>query len=139
MGAAFAPLLPAITGWQGYVEGGVEMLVIAALFLGVLGASVFGLRTAGGRPRWPFLVASTISGSSLLALVMAMVIASSVGRNSWNSWVSGTPLSETVTLWVVLIVGPILLATSCALLLIGTVLPTRQRHRSEQDTLTASR
>jgi RsiW-degrading membrane proteinase PrsW (M82 family) len=100
------------------------MLVIAALFLVVLGASVFGLRAAGG-PRWPFLVASTISGGSLLALVVAMVIALTVGRSTWNSWVSGTQLSETLTLWVVLIVGPILLGTSCALLIVGSVLRTR--------------
>jgi RsiW-degrading membrane proteinase PrsW (M82 family) len=101
------------------------MLVIAALFLVVLGASAFGLRTAGGGTRWPFLVASTISGGGLLALVMAMVVASTVRRNTWNNWVSGTQLSETVTLWVVLIVGPILLATSCALLIVGSVLRTR--------------
>jgi RsiW-degrading membrane proteinase PrsW (M82 family) len=101
------------------------MLIIAALFLGVFGASLFGLRTAGGGPRWPFLVASTISGGGLLALVTAMVIASTVGRSTWNSWVSGTQQSETVTLWVVLIVGPILLATSCALLIVGSVLRTR--------------
>jgi hypothetical protein len=38
------------------------MIVIAAVLLVVLGASVLGLRTAGGGPRWPFLVASTLSG-----------------------------------------------------------------------------
>ena len=101
------------------------MLVIGALFLVILGASLFGLRSAGDAPRWPFLIASTISGGSLIALVMAMVIASTVGRSTWNSWVSGTQLSETVTLWVVLIVGPILLATSCALLIVGSVFRTR--------------
>jgi hypothetical protein len=101
------------------------MLVIAALFLVILGASVFGLRTAGGGPGWPLLAASMISGGALLALVMATVIALTVGRGTWNGWVSGTQLSETVTLWVVLIVGPILLATSCALLIIGAVLRPR--------------
>ncbi len=65
------------------------MLVIAALFLVVLGASVLGLRTAGGGP------------------------------------VSGSQSSETVTLWVVLIVGPVLLATCLALLIVGAVLRTR--------------
>ena len=102
------------------------MLVIAALFLVVvLGASVLGLRTAGGGPRWPFLVASTLSGGALLALVMATVIALTAGRDTWNSWVSGSQSSETVTLWVVLIVGPVLLATCLALLIVGTVLRTR--------------
>jgi hypothetical protein len=33
--------------------------------------------------------------------------------------------SETVTLWVVLIVGPVLLATCLALLIVGAVLRTR--------------
>ena len=101
------------------------MLVIAALFLVVLGASVLGLRTAGGGPRWPFLVASTLSGGALLALVMATVIALTAGRDTWNSWVSGSLSSETVTLWVVLIVGPVLLATCLALLIVGAVLRTR--------------
>jgi|SRR6266496_1209968 len=102
-----------------------RMLVIAALFLVVLGASVLGLRTAGGGPRWPFLVASTLSGGALLALVMATVIALTAGRDTWNSWVSGSQSSETVTLWVVLIVGPVLLATCLALLIVGAVLRTR--------------
>jgi hypothetical protein len=88
------------------------MLVIAALFLVVLGASVYGLRTAGGGSRWPFLVASTLSGGAILALVIATVIALTAGRDTWNSWVNGSQLSETATLWVVLIVGPVLLATA---------------------------
>lgn len=98
------------------------MLVIAALFLVVLGASVLGLRTAGGGPRWPLLVASMLSGGALLVLVMATVIALTAGRDTWNSWVSGSLSSETVTLWVVLIVGPVLLATCLALLIVGAVL-----------------
>lgn len=101
------------------------MLVIAALFLVILGASVLGLRTAGGGPRWPFLVASTLSGGALLALVMATVIALTAGRDTWSSWVSGSQPSETVTLWVVLIVGPVLLATCLALVIAGAVLRTR--------------
>lgn len=101
------------------------MLVIAALFLVILGASVLGLRMAGGGPRWPFLGASTLSGGALLALVMATVIALTAGRDTWNSWVSGSQSSEAVTLWVVLIVGPVLLATCLALLIVGAVLRTR--------------
>jgi hypothetical protein len=108
------------------------MLVIAALLLVVLGASVHGLRTAGGGPRWPFVVASTLSGGAILALVMATVIALTAGRVTWNSWVSGSEFSETVTLWLVLIVGPVLLVTCYALLLVGAVLRIRQRRRSEQ-------
>jgi len=108
------------------------MLVIAAFLLIVLGAAVHGLRTVGGGPRWPFLVASTLSGGALLALVMAAVIALTAGRDTWNSWVSGSRSSEAVTLWLVLIVGPVLLATCLALLIIGAVLRTRQRRRSGQ-------
>lgn len=108
------------------------MLVIAAFLLVVLAASVHGLRTTGGGPRWPFLVASTLSGGALLALVMATVIALAAGRDTWNRWVSGSQLSETVTLWLVLIVGPVLLATCCALLIVGAFLRTRQRRRSDQ-------
>lgn len=106
------------------------MLVIAALFLVVLGASVLGLRTSGGGPRWPFVVASMISGAAVLALVTATVIAVTAGRDTWNNWVSGSQFSETVTLWVVLVVGPALLATCCALLVVGAVLRTREQRRS---------
>jgi hypothetical protein len=93
---------------------------------------VHGLRTAGGGPRWPFLVASTLSGGAILALVIATVIAMTAGRDTWNSWVSGSQFSEAVTLWLVLIAGPVLLATCCALLLIGAVLRSRQQRRSGQ-------
>ena len=108
------------------------MIVIAAFLLLVLGASVHGLRTAGGGPRWPFLVAAALSGGAILALAMATVVALIAGRDTWNSWVSGSHFSETVTLWLVLIAGPVLLATCCALLLVGAVLRTRQRRRSGQ-------
>ena len=106
------------------------MIVIAAFLLVVLGASVLGLRAAGGGPRWPFLVASTLSGGAILALVMATVIALTAGRDTWNGWVSGSQFSETVTLWLLLVAGPVLLATCLALLIIGAVLRTRQRRRS---------
>jgi hypothetical protein len=108
------------------------MIVIAAFLLVVLGASVLGLRAAGGGSRWPFLVASTLSGGAILALVMATVIALTAGRDTWNSWVSGSQFSETVTLWLLLVAGPVLLATCLALLIIGAVLRTRQRPRSGQ-------
>jgi hypothetical protein len=107
------------------------MLVIAVFQLLVLGASVHGLRTAGGGPRWPFQAASTLSGGAVLALVMARVIALTAGRDTWNSWVSGSQSSETVTLWLALIAGPVLLVTCCALLIIGAVLRTRHRRGSE--------
>jgi hypothetical protein len=115
------------------------MLVVVVLFLLVLGASVLGLRTAGVGPRWPFLIAFTISGAALLALVTATGIALAAGRDTWNSWVSGTQLSEAVTLWVLLIVGPLLLATCVALLIAGAVLRIRERRRSEHGIVSARR
>ena len=103
-------------------------VIAAAVLLVVLGAAVHGLRTGGG-PRWPFLVAAALSGGAVLALVFATVVALTAGRDTWNSWVSGSHTSETVTLWLLLVVGPLLLATCCALLLVGAVLRTRQRRR----------
>lgn len=108
------------------------MLVIAALLLVVFGASMRGLRTAGGGPRWPFLGAAILSGGAILSLVMATVIALAAGRDTWNSWVSGSRSSETVTLWLVLVAGPVLLATCGSLIIIGAVLRTRHRLPSEQ-------
>lgn len=108
------------------------MLVIAVLLLVVLGASVGGLRTARGGPRWPFLVAAILSGGAILSLVMATMIALTAGRDTWNSWVSGSRFSESVTLWLVLVAGPVLLATCGSLVIIGAVLRTRQRLPSEQ-------
>jgi hypothetical protein len=63
---------------------------------------------------------------------MATVIALTAGGDTWNGWVSGSQFSETVTLWLLLVAGPVLLATCLALLMIGGVLRTRQRRRSEQ-------
>jgi hypothetical protein len=108
------------------------MIVIAALLLVVLGASVLGLRASDGGSRWPFLAASMVSGGALLALVLATVTALTAGRDTWNGWVSGSQLSETVTLWLLLIVGPALLATCLALLIIGAVLRARRPPRSGQ-------
>jgi hypothetical protein len=104
------------------------MIVIAAFFSAVLVASVLCLRTAGRGPRWPFLVASTLSGGAVLALVLATVIVLTAGRDTWNGWVSGSQVSEAVTLWVLLVVGPVLLATCLGLLIVGAVL--RQRRSS---------
>jgi len=111
------------------------MLVIAVVFLVLLGASVRGLRTDAGEPRWPFRVASMISGGAILAIVLAAVTAVTAGRDTWNSWVSGSQFSEAVTLWVLLIVVPVLLATCLALLIIGFVLRARHlRHDGEDVT-----
>ena len=106
------------------------MIVLAAPLLVVLAASLLALRRADGGPRWPFLAAATLSGGAILALVMATVIAVAAGTDTWNGWVSGSQFSETVTLWLLLIAGPVLLATCVALLTVGAVL--RQRRRSGQ-------
>jgi hypothetical protein len=103
------------------------MSIIALLFLVVFAASVYGLRTAGGEPRWPFAGASMLSGGAILVAVLATVISSISGRDTWNNWVSGSPSSETVTLWMVFIVAPLVLAASLALLVIGTVVRIRSR------------
>jgi hypothetical protein len=66
---------------------------------------------------------------------MATVIALTAGRETWNGWVSGSQFSEAVTLWLLLVAGPVLLATCLALLMIGAVLRTRQRRRSGQASL----
>jgi hypothetical protein len=95
------------------------MLVILGLFLVVLGASAYGLRAGGEGPRWPFLVAFVLSGGVILVGLTAAAIAWIGGRGTWNSWASGSQSSETLTLWVVLIVGPVLLATCCGLLIFG--------------------
>lgn len=103
------------------------MVVIAGVLLVVImGASVYGLRTADRGPRWPFVLASALSGAAILGLVVATVVALTGGRDTWNSWVSGSQLSETVTLWLVLVAGPVLLATCCSLLVIGAVLRSRR-------------
>ena len=88
------------------------MLIVAALLLLALGASAHGVRTAGPGARWPFWLAA--------------------GRDTWSSWVSGSPSSEGLTLWVVLVVGPLLLLTCGALLALGTLLRRRQRSRLER-------
>jgi hypothetical protein len=102
------------------------VIVIAALLLVVLAVSRLGLRTVGEGSRWPFLAASTLSGCALLALVVATATALTAGRDTWNHWVSGSAFSESVTLWLLVIVGPVLLATCLALLIVGAIL--RSRH-----------
>ena len=101
------------------------MLVVAALFLVMLGASVLGLRRSSQGPRWPFLVAATLSGGAFLALIVATAIGVTAGRDTWNNWVSGSQSSETLTLLAVLIVGPALLVACLALLTVGVVLRRR--------------
>ena len=103
------------------------MLVIAAVLLVVLGFAVHGVRTSGGAPRWPFLLAALIAGGALSGLVLATVIALGAGRDAWNGWVSGSRSSETVTLWVVLVAGPVILVGCGALVATGLVLRTRHR------------
>src|SRR5690242_9716396 len=106
------------------------MLVVAAVLLVVFAASVRWLRAAGDAPRWPFLLASVISGGAFLVLVVAVVVALITGRDTWNGWVSGSESSETVTLWLLLIVGPVLIATCVVLLTAGAILGARHRRRA---------
>ena len=106
------------------------MAVLAALLLILFAASVRGLRSASAAPRWLYLAAATLSGGSVLVAVTAAAIAVAVGRSTWNSWVSGSPTSETVTLWLVLVAAPVLVATCAGLLITAAVLSTRQRHRT---------
>jgi len=106
------------------------MLALAVLLLVVLWVALRGLRTnVDWNPRWPFLVASTISGGAILVLIAAMVISLTVGRQTWNDWVSGSGTAESATLWLVVVVGPLLLATCIGLLVIGVVLRKRQKPR----------
>ncbi len=98
------------------------MIVSAAFLLVILGASVRGLRSAGGEPRWPFLVSTALSGTAVVALTVAAVTVVTAGRDTWNGWVGGSESSETATLVMVLVVGPILLVICLALLALGTVL-----------------
>jgi len=105
------------------------MLVVAALLLVVLGAAFRGLRTTAGEPRWPFRAAAAISGGAVLALLVATAVALTAGRETWNDWVRGSQSSESLTLWLVLVVGPVLLGTCVVLIVTGMVLRGRhQRH-----------
>jgi hypothetical protein len=103
------------------------MPVVVALLLIVLAASVHGLRTRGAGPRWPFLLATVVSGGALACLVLATAVALVAGRDTWNAWVSGSAASESVTLRVLLVGGPVVLLSSGALVVVGLLL--RSRHR----------
>jgi len=103
------------------------MPVVAALLLIVLAVSVHGLRTRGAAPRWPFLLATVASGGALACLVLATVVALAAGRDTWNAWVSGSGSSESVTLEVVLVCGPLVLLGSGSLVVLGLLLRSRRR------------
>jgi len=106
------------------------MFVVVAALLLLFAAALHYLRDTDARPRWPFLVAAALClGTVLVTLVMA-VLALIAGRDVWNTMVSGSRSSQTVTLWLVLVVGPALLATCGGLLVTGGILRIRQRRRS---------
>ena len=71
-------------------------------------------------------------GAATLLVVMTALITLTVGRSTWNSWVSGSQSSETITSWLMVLVGPVLVATCCVPFVVSAVLRTRHRRRSKQ-------
>lgn len=107
------------------------MFGITVLLLVVQGVSVYGLHRGGRVPRWPFWCRPCFGAATLL-VVMTALITLTVGRSTWNSWVSGSQSSETITSWLMVLVGPVLVATCCVPFVVSAVLRTRHRRRSKQ-------
>ena len=83
-------------------------------------AAVHLARRAWGGPRWIFIAAATLSGAVGLVEVIGAVVAGTVGRGTWNGLVAGSSSSEALTLEA-LVIGFLLLISSCLLLLVGVM------------------
>jgi len=80
-------------------------LVVTSLVL--LAVSVVALRRRGSRRL--FVVFATLTAALASATLAAALGALLAGRGTWNSWASGTPHREAVTLTVLLFGLPLLL------------------------------
>ena len=98
------------------------------LSLAVCWAAVHFARRAGGGPRWVFIAAAMLSGAVGLVEVIGVMVAGMVGHDNWNSLVAGSSSSEALTLEA-LVIGFLLLISSCLLLLVGVMLRRHQRAR----------
>ena len=98
------------------------------LSLAVCWAAVRFARGANGGPRWTFIAATTLSGAVGLVEVLGVVVAGTVGRDSWNNLVAGSSSSEALTLEA-LVIGFLLLISSCLLLLVGVLWRRHQLSR----------
>jgi hypothetical protein len=101
----------------------VFVLVVLALF----GMSVRRLRMSR-EDRWPFVTSATLTAFLYLLPTGGVLVALTVGRATWNDWTAGTPHQESVTLGLLLVGFPLMLALALVFFLVGTL--RRRRHRA---------
>jgi ABC-type Co2+ transport system permease subunit len=100
------------------------MIPLIVLCLVVLAVSTFRLRRRGSRRLFVIFAVLTAALTSLS--LAAALVALTAGRGTWNSWVSGTPDQETVTLTVLVVGLPLLLGIAVLSAIISTL--SRRRH-----------
>ena len=107
-------------------------MVIAVVVLGVvvLVVSVRGLRRPSPGKGWPEVTAGVLAGLVVALGVGGALVALAVGRTTWNAWTAGTPSRESVTLSVLVVGFPLLLALAALSLVVGR-LGARRRRRLE--------
>ena len=101
------------------------MFVVMGLAVAAL--SVYRLRRSSTGSRWPYLASAGLAGLTVVLSAGGVLVALAVGRTTWNGWTAGTPQRESMTLSVLFMGFPLLLALGVLLLLIGSL--SQRRHR----------
>ena len=96
-------------------------MVIAFLTLYVSAAAISLFLVRRRDVRWPFISSGLFAGLALVIVGGAALVAHTIGRDTWNSWVAGTPERENVTLTVILVGLPGLAILAVLSLVVGHV------------------
>lgn len=106
-------------------------MVIAVVVLGGVLLVVSARRLRNPRPgqRWPLVAAAALAGLVVALSVGGALAASTVGRTTWNAWVAGSPHRESLTLGLVIVGVPLLLALAVLFLVIDSLADGRRRRR----------
>ena len=103
------------------------MIFFALVVLALFGMSVRGLRR-NREGWWPFATSATLTAFLFLLGAGGVLVALTVGRPTWNDWTAGTPHRESVTVGLLLVGFPLILALALIFFLVGSL--RQRRHRA---------
>jgi predicted permease len=107
------------------------VILFVLLVLVVFGMSVRRLRRSR-KGRWPFLASAALTGLLVVLSAGGAVVALAGGRGRWNHWTAATPHRESMTLSLLVLGLPTMLALASLLFLLGSLHDRREGVRQER-------
>jgi hypothetical protein len=104
-------------------------IAFVALGLVLVVVAVGRLRTSSTGIRWPYGTSAMLAGLMVALSGGGVLVALTVGRTTWNAWTAGTAQRENVTMNMLFLGVPLLLALAVLFLFVGSLSDGRLRRR----------